>query len=61
MPPKPSKAYRRLLKEGWRDSGLGKGSHRVLTKNGATITIPYHAREFKKGLWETIKKRAGWQ
>ena len=34
---------------------------KVLTKNGVTITIPYHAREFKKGLWETIKKRAGWR
>ena len=61
MPPKTSQVYRRLLREGWSDTGLGKGSHRTLVKNNVTITLPFHAKELTKGMWESVRKKAGWR
>lgn len=60
MPPKPPEVYRRLITDGWEDKG-GKGSHRKLVRNGKTIILPYHRAELKKGLWERIRKDAGWE
>ena len=59
MPPKPSEVYRRLLQEGWQDTGDGKGSHRKLRKGSALIILPFHAKEINKGTWNSIKKKAG--
>lgn len=59
MPPKPPEIYRRLLAEGWEDHG-GRGSHRKLVRDGVTIILPYHRTEMKRGLWEKIRRQAGW-
>lgn len=61
MPPKPSEVYRRLVREGWRVQEGGKGSHRKLRKDGVTIIVPYHRKELPRGLWESIRKTAGWR
>ena len=60
MPPRPREVYRRLLKEGWQEY-QGKGSHRKLVRHGESIILPYHSKELWKGLWEDIKKKAGWR
>lgn len=60
MPPKPFEIYRRLLREGWQDDGCN-GSHRHLSKDDKTIILPLHRRELPKGLWESIRKTAGWR
>ncbi|MEF9875351.1 MAG: type II toxin-antitoxin system HicA family toxin [Gordonibacter sp.] len=60
MPPKPFEIYRQLRKEGWRDEGC-KGSHCKLKKGDKTIVLPLHRAEIKKGLWERIRKDAGWR
>lgn len=61
MPPKASEVYRRLLREGWEEVKGGKGSHRKLKREGVIIVLPYHSRELKPGLWEDIRKIAGWR
>ena len=60
MPPKPFEIYRRLLREGWHDDGC-KGSHRKLSKGGTRIILPMHRGEMAKGMWEDVRKRAGWR
>ncbi|WP_281653815.1 type II toxin-antitoxin system HicA family toxin [Eggerthella sinensis] len=59
MPPKPFEVYRRLRREGWIDEG-GAGSHRKMSRNGKTIVIALHRKELRKGIWERIRKDAGW-
>lgn len=59
MPPKPSKVYRKLLSEGWKDYG-GKGSHRKMKRDDQTIILPFHRKELSIGAWRSIKKQAGW-
>ena len=69
MPPKPFEIYRRLLREGWQDVGGRegwhddgcKGSHRKLSKDGTRIILPMHRGEMAKGMWEDVRKRAGWR
>ncbi|MEG0619771.1 MAG: type II toxin-antitoxin system HicA family toxin [Raoultibacter sp.] len=60
MPPKPPEIYRKLLKEGWEENG-GKGSHKKMTRKGEVIILPYHNKELSKGVWESIRKKAGWK
>ena len=60
MPPKPAEVLRRALRDGWVIVG-GKGSHRKLWKDGKYLVIPYHTKELKKGMWEQIRRDAGWR
>ena len=54
---------KRLAKEGWvprEGTSKGKGSHRVLEKDGKSISIPTSRREIRIGTYRQIAKDANW-
>ena len=54
---------KRLAKEGWEPregASKGKGSHRVLEKDGRSISIPTSRRELRIGTYRQIAKDANW-
>lgn len=52
----------RLEKEGWVETGKGKGSHRNFKKDGVPfkITVPHPKKNFPIGTLKKIYKLAGW-
>lgn len=61
MPITPKKLEKKLLKNGFVDTGNGKGSHRVYKnyKTGRTTTIPFSKKEIGSVLEKKIYKQAG--
>ena len=49
----------RLRREGWRERP-GKGSHRVFSKGGVTVSVPTSSKELRLGTYRRIAKDAGW-
>jgi len=47
-----------LLQNGWKLDRI-KGSHHVLVKENETISVPVHGKDMKKGLEQSILKKAG--
>lgn len=47
-----------LLKAGWKIDRIN-GSHRILVKDGKTVSLPVHGKDMKKGLENAILKSAG--
>lgn len=49
---------KQLQKKGWKIERTN-GSHYIMKKGGQTEIIPYHTKDLKPGLFQSIKKRTG--
>lgn len=47
-----------LLKNGWKLDRIN-GSHHILEKDKQTISLPIHNKDMKKGIENSILKKAG--
>lgn len=54
------KIISKLVGDGWQEVQGGKGSHRKLKKDNATIIVPHPKKDLPIGTARSIAKAAGW-